>query len=318
MTAGLPLAFVTEVAQFCICVLAGFVAAWLFGLVQLPLSRSLAEPENAIAKPAFRHGGGCGSDSVKLRVPQELVSQITRWLPVKDVAALSTTSVRFQRQFWQASEVWIQLAIDRRLLSWSSTTQPFCTEMRAVEAREAFRRSLFRLAGYRLRALAGGGGCSSSAAGSSRGTCSWNYAEVLAEAAHMMNGLMPRDGPAAIEDLCVVAEMSLQGHDSADDASAAAAECFLQAARLRVDIFDEDQLERLEVACEGAIHFDKLMETTMREFYEGLPQVQAELQGFYPSDYRPEADPFLEATGKSLTAEYEAMHESEYEVSIRE
>eukprot|EP00927_Polykrikos_kofoidii_P062387 TRINITY_DN5719_c0_g1_i1.p1 TRINITY_DN5719_c0_g1~~TRINITY_DN5719_c0_g1_i1.p1 ORF type:complete len:353 (-),score=72.60 TRINITY_DN5719_c0_g1_i1:119-1177(-) len=344
-----PQSFVGEALQFVICLLAGFAVAWVFGLVELPSKRNGAKLEGVegVEDVGISRDRGCrgrvakresvtsakrdNRPSSKLRVPEELVSQVSRWLNLKDISALTTANVGFQRQFWQAADVWAQLAVDRRLPA--RPLRAAESEPGGASARESFRRSLFRLAGYRLHALAGGGGDVGSAlrnggadvSSNSEGQSSsfplggsWNYAEVLTEATHMMSGIMPRDGPEVIEDLYVVAEMSLQGHDSADGASAAAADRFLRAARERRDIFDEDQLERLDLACEGAIHFDKLMERTMREFYEGLPQVQAEMQGFYAPDSRNEAESVSETASKHLRAEYEAMHEAEYETFFRE
>eukprot|EP00927_Polykrikos_kofoidii_P062388 TRINITY_DN5719_c0_g2_i1.p1 TRINITY_DN5719_c0_g2~~TRINITY_DN5719_c0_g2_i1.p1 ORF type:complete len:214 (-),score=29.88 TRINITY_DN5719_c0_g2_i1:167-808(-) len=205
------------------------------------------------------------------------------------------------------------------------------SESGGASAWDMFRRSFFRLAGYRPHALAHGGSDAPAATrnpgadakSSSAGPCpstglgSWNYAEVLIEATHKMSGITSSDGPEVIEDLYVIAEMSLQGHDSADAASAAAADHFLQAARERVDIFDEDQLERLELACEGAIHLDYLMENTVREFYEDLPHPK-EMQGFYTLDPCNESGLVSDIAGEHLRAQYEAMHEAEYETYLRE
>jgi len=108
--------------------------------------------------------------------------------------------------------------------------------------------AMFRLDGERLRSRSG----------------RKDHLATLEEAAHMVAGLMPCDGPAIVEELCSAVERALNSFDPACTRSVKAAEAFFDSAFRSIDLIGEPLFERMEHAFRSAQNIHELMTSSMR------------------------------------------------------
>mmetsp|Transcript_83058 Transcript_83058/g.144212 ORF Transcript_83058/g.144212 Transcript_83058/m.144212 type:complete len:415 (+) Transcript_83058:53-1297(+) len=210
-----------------------------------------------------------------VRLPREIWAEVARLLELRDFRAVGFANVTTQQRFWSAPEAWRMLAADRgvELAFCTRSLAPFASEQEhARNFREAFRRGVFRIGGERLDQL--------SAAGP--GVRGRGHAAVLEEASHMVRGLMPSDGVAAVERLSEVAERALQAHDPANKEGASAASTFLEVLRRRPDVFDVSQVERLESAYASALQLEEFMEVAMQGHSDQMELTVNQSQGPTP------------------------------------
>jgi len=186
-------------------------------------------------------------------LPRELAAEAAMFLDLKDVAAVGTANKTAWRKFWQTPEVWSMLAAHRGF-------DPLPAISCGAAAREAFRRCAYRVDGHRLNLIG------AAIRETPSGACA--HTAVLAEAAHVVRGIMPSDGTAAAEGLCHAAEKSLQAHDPAKKEASIAADEFLRIAHRRGDVLSVRQMERLEGAYGSALQLQALMDEAMQDQFE--------------------------------------------------
>jgi len=151
-------------------------------------------------------------------LPRALVSVATSFLSARDVAALGRVRRGTAEAVWNNAAVWMAMG----------ATAACCGE-----ARDAFRRTCFRLDGSRLRALR-----------------PMNHAEIFVEAARMTRGLLARDRAAA-RLIAGIAGPALHRRDPMCASTACAAEGFLSAARIAEEVFGSAEVDRMHRAFDG-------------------------------------------------------------------
>lgn len=228
--------------------------AWLGQKPALPEEQS--QLVKATSLPAAAPSLACAAGLTRL--PREIFAEVAGTLELRDFLALGAASVTTQLRFWSAPEAWHTLAAERGVklnLCSAMTAAPVANELERTRGfREAFRRAAFHVDGELL--------CQLSSAGP--GVRGQGHASVLQEALHMVRGLVPSDGSAAVERLCEIAERALQAHDPANKDGAGAASQFLEVVRCRPDIFDASQVELLEGAYASALQLEEFMEVAMQ------------------------------------------------------
>jgi len=202
-------------------------------------------------------------------LPTELLCEVARFVDLRDVSALGTANRRILHKIWNGSEVWQHLANDRglHLTLCSSQTSRASTSQDTSHPgamRQAFRRALYRVDGSQLLKL---GEVDPDEA------LSENYIDsLLAEAARMVRGLLPSDGPEALQEVFVPAvEKALLLHDPSSKVLKHAVEDFMALVRQRRDIFSSIQVDRFESAVANATAFQGLLEASMVKSQEVSP-----------------------------------------------
>jgi len=210
----------------------------------------------------------------------ELAAEVVACLGLQDIAALAATCLCLYHQFWLATGPWQRLACRYGLHL--QTTQGPWDELGM--AREAFRRSIFRIDGRLLQQL-----CNEIKCTGCPGTTA-----VLDEATRVARGLLPHDGLAAAEQLCAMAERALQAHDPGNARAADGAGAFLRVVEQRCRVFTQEQLERLCLAHQNALQLHQLLEAVEQEHF-------AELEAQQVDELQQHTDPYLldEACGRS-------------------
>lgn len=186
------------------------------------------------------------------KTPPDLCASVAQYLPLEDVACLSSVNQALCRTFWDADETWVMLACIHNI---------HLDDAGATCARESFRRVTFRVDCAELMALATP--CVRACSGEASMT-------LFCEAAHVLHGLMPRDGTALAKQLCAIVEPALASYDAGNVHVRDAAEDFLHKVRCRRDLFSPQELELLEDAQIQATLQHDLMELTMQEHYSQL------------------------------------------------
>mmetsp|Transcript_14112 Transcript_14112/g.27360 ORF Transcript_14112/g.27360 Transcript_14112/m.27360 type:complete len:399 (+) Transcript_14112:68-1264(+) len=202
----------------------------------------------------------------------EVAAEVVACLGLQDIAELAATCLPLYHQFWLATGPWQRLAC-RYGLHLHTTHRPW-DELGM--AREAFRRSIFRIDGRLLQQL-----CSEIKCTGCPGTTA-----VLDEAAHVARGLLPHDGLAVVEQLCAMAERALQAHDPGNAEAAHGAGAFLRVVERRCRVFSQEQLERLCLAYENALQLHQLLEAVEQEHF-------AELEAQQVDELHQHTDPYL-------------------------
>jgi hypothetical protein len=194
-----------------------------------------------------------GINALKV-LPPEINAEVTRYLGLADLAALSACAASTWKNFGGSPEVWGTLARDRAIDIHSSWTS---------DPREAFRCEYFRTDGQQLQRLSS----------EMFGVGGTGYAAALIEAAHVARGLMPSDGRQAWEVTCQTAERALQAHNPSNEEAAAAAIEFLQVVRHRREYVGAAELERLEDAYNSALQLQAFMDVAMEENLDDIESV---------------------------------------------
>lgn len=202
----------------------------------------------------------------------EVAAEVVACLGLQDIAALAATCFSLYHQFWLATGPWQRLACRYGLHL--QTTQGPWDELGM--AREAFRRSIFRIDGRLLQQL-----CSEIKYTGCPGT-----AAVLDEATHVARGLLPRDGLAVAEQLCAMAECALQAHDPGNAEAAHGAGAFLRVVEQQCRVFSQEQVEHLSLAYENALQLHQLLEAVEQEHF-------AELEAQQVDELHQHTDPYL-------------------------
>jgi len=236
----------------------------------------------------------------------EVAAEVVACLGLQDIAALAATCFSLYHQFWLATGPWQRLACRYGLHL--QTTQGPWDELGM--AREAFRRSIFRIDGRLLQQL-----CSEIKYTGCPGT-----AAVLDEATHVARGLLPRDGLAVAEQLCAMAECALQAHDPGNAEAAHGAGAFLRVVEQQCRVFSQEQVEHLSLAYENALQLHQLLEAVEQEHFAELEAQQecgrstctspAEW-GLGPRSQRSISAPFLREHHEPFTVEEQVATEFE-------
>jgi hypothetical protein len=204
--------------------------------------------------------------------PHEITAEIARCLPLHDFASVSAAGSACWQRFGLSADAWHLLAndygIDMRLDAGLGGGASSTTAASGSDLREAFRCRHFRIDGHDLISLVD----------SAPGVGGMGHAAILTEAAHVVRGLMPRDGAECLEMICEVTERALQAHNPANKEAASAAARFLSAVRLRSeprvdlppDVVSVAQLERLESAYSSALQLQALMDVAMDQSFEEM------------------------------------------------
>lgn len=185
------------------------------------------------------------------RAPAELRAAVSQYLSLADLAAVSCTSSGLREELWEVPEVWMATAV-RDGLSLGSGHGVLC--FGASKVRDAFRSATFRIDLGRLEAKA-----SHVAHPLASG-----HTATLLEAAHVLRGLMPRDGEAIVRRLVELMTPVLLDHGVA---AAPAAEGFLGVARGRSDLLCQADLEALQDAYGHAVLQQELVNEIMCEHF---------------------------------------------------
>lgn len=201
-------------------------------------------------------------------LPHEITAEIARCLDFRDFAAVSVAGNATWQRFGVSAEAWHLLGSDYDvdLTRAASTTGAELgeTSMKAVasgeELREAFRCSHFHINGQHLFRLGA----------EAPGVCGEGHAAVLSKVAHVLCGLMPRDGAEAVELTCLAAERALQAHNPSNAEAASAAREFLDVVQRRQDIITATQSDQLENAYSSALQLQALMDIAMEESFEDM------------------------------------------------
>jgi hypothetical protein len=167
-------------------------------------------------------------------LPLETNAEISGWLSLGDSAELAATSTSNWHRFGMAADAWCTRAAQSGL----------CCIVGNGNMREAFRQNYFRVTIQFLQTL------SSAVPDDKDAGC----VAVLVEAAHVMRGLMPRDGKQVIDKTCQIAERALQAHNPSSEEAIKAASQILKLVWIRRDIFDADTAMGLENAYSSALH----------------------------------------------------------------
>jgi hypothetical protein len=173
-------------------------------------------------------------------LPLEINAEIAGWLSLGDSAALAASSTSNWHRFGMAAEVWCTRAAQCGLERISGNGN----------LREAFRQNYFRVTIHLLQSL-------DSAMPDNKGA---GCIAVLVEAAHVVRGLMPRDGKEVIDKTCQIAERALQAHDPSNEEATEVASQFLKLVGYRRDIVDADTAMGLENAYSNALQLQAFIE----------------------------------------------------------
>jgi len=264
-----------EVAVLLSCFVLGFLT---LRLLRFPVRSAKLGKQNTLSK-ATESPLVLQLESHELvGLPHEIVAQVARCLSLHDFAAVSAASKTTWERFGSSPELWQLLAADHdldvnvntvaykalyhtELVHSTSTSVTF-----GCELRQAFRRSFFRVDVQRLYCLLA----------EAPGVGGLGHLAVLQEGAHILHGLMPRDGTEPLERTCLACEWALQAHNPASKNAAFAATSFLQAAHHRSDIIDAVEVERLEAAYNSALQLQTLMDDAVDESFEEMTMVSSE------------------------------------------
>lgn len=269
---------------------------------------TLLKSQQAVSSHFFADpsASAAGNEAVAVEglagLPHEITAEVARCLPLRDFASLSAASSSTWQRFGLSAEAWHLLAADHQVELYRSIETPEKSSEGAAlgwKLREAFRRSLFHIDGQRLfhlgSAVPGLGGVGHSA--------------VLSEAAHVVYGLMPRDGMEAVELTCLAAERALQAHNPANKDAATAAIGFLQVMRQRHETFNVAQAERLEGAYSSALQLQTLMDVAMDESFDDM-EIPSDRSEASAPNTPPSTSPMLPIVGPGVDLEaLDDMHE---------
>jgi len=194
-------------------------------------------------------GGGSALTSLVLQLPPDIRAEPACFLDLKTFAALATVERAAFQHLWDSPATWQVLALYHGVPRPLAAAVPAAaSDAGGVALCSAFRRAMFRLDGERLRSRSG----------------RKDHLATLEEAAHMVAGLMPCDGPAIVEELCSAVERALNSFDPACTRSVKAAEAFFDSAFRSIDLIGEPLFERMEHAFRSAQNIHELMTSSMR------------------------------------------------------
>lgn len=266
-------ASLTDLRNEVISTLVFMVLGFLFTAVPLKVSRCPAR--RGKAAPVQRA-------EVLAGMPHDISAEIARCLPLGDLAAVSATSDASWARFGLSAQAWRLRAADSKLDIGSSSPKAAVAAPRAhgsCESREAFRRALHGIDAPKLLELDRG------------------YTDVMADAATLLRGLLPRDGQSTVDAVCDAAERCLQAHNPASKEATAVARQLLQVADKRINLLGVNKVERLENAYHSALHLQALMDVSLDNDIYGLDALsdRSEVSGAgtppNPSPRLPEVGP---------------------------
>mmetsp|Transcript_41814 Transcript_41814/g.75925 ORF Transcript_41814/g.75925 Transcript_41814/m.75925 type:complete len:312 (-) Transcript_41814:176-1111(-) len=183
-------------------------------------------------------------------LPVEVLCEVITFMGLKDASAVSTVDRKVCSQLWDSPEVWISLSPHHGLQLPLSSACGLPGSMR-----QAFRRSLHRIDGQCLHSL--GAGVCSSVSG-----LDCEIELFLAEAKHMVCGLLPSDGSEIVQVLSEGVEQALLLHDHTNKGMATAVQQFMEIAKRRSDIFTYVELDLFERAIDNAVALMGLLDAS--------------------------------------------------------
>lgn len=188
-------------------------------------------------------------DALAFQLPSEMRGRIASYCGFRALAAVGGTCRALQDNLWERKEVWHALAAGASLGDHCNAREE------AWQARAAFRRAIFRIDVPHLQALSMTG----------------RPQEVLDELVHFAHGLMQNDlTDSGFSEFIRIATRALSAHDPANKLATKAAEDLLKVTHRSMDLFTEEQLERLEYAYKSVHQLHALMVASMKDSYEDI------------------------------------------------
>lgn len=244
--------FISEEAfHILICAAIGFILASALR-VQYQCQQKVLSTGVTIAKASPESTKAIAAYTFPSALPAEIASSIAHFIDLSGIAQIGTTNILMRDEFWNRREVWCELSVARC---------PSTLPLDSAAAREHFRRVYFHISGDRPQVLL------------DKARNETNKAtEVLEEATHMLQGMMPNDSESSVRWAIDAGGTALWVHAGADPQAARAAESFLRVAARRTDLVMPWQLEHLGDALRTTQELEASMDSAMRKMIDEVQE----------------------------------------------